>query len=231
MEEAFLQALHADPCDETTWLALADWLEDDGQTRRSELTRLTRRLRLLPDNEERSTAEQRVQELLQAGVQPCVPLLTNSTGMVFSLILPGTFRMGSPDSEDERLDDEGPVHEVEITRPFYLGVYQVTQEQYGRVMGANPSLFQFITGMDTIGIGNLQRIEHEGPADANRRHIGRLGESVICNGSSMRDLPFNGTSVILRHSAGGTGALFEMGEYRAQGRRRQGQQQGGRGRC
>jgi uncharacterized protein (TIGR02996 family) len=48
MEAAFLQALHADPTDETTWLALADWLDDDGQADRAELVRLVRRLRALP---------------------------------------------------------------------------------------------------------------------------------------------------------------------------------------
>ena len=32
-----------------------------------------------------------------------------------------------------------PVHEVTLTRPFYLGVYEVTQEQFGRVMGMNPT--------------------------------------------------------------------------------------------
>jgi uncharacterized protein (TIGR02996 family) len=37
MEAAFLQALHADPNDEATWLALGDWLEDDGQADRAEL--------------------------------------------------------------------------------------------------------------------------------------------------------------------------------------------------
>jgi uncharacterized protein (TIGR02996 family) len=48
MEATFLQALHADPKDETTWLALADWLDDDGQGERGEVVRLVRRLRALP---------------------------------------------------------------------------------------------------------------------------------------------------------------------------------------
>jgi uncharacterized protein (TIGR02996 family) len=41
MEAAFLQALHADPNDEATWLALTDWLEEDGQADRADLVRLT----------------------------------------------------------------------------------------------------------------------------------------------------------------------------------------------
>src|SRR5262249_44502238 len=36
---------------------------------------------------------------------------------------------------------EGPQHEVEITGPFLLGVHPVTQEEYERVTGSNPSWF------------------------------------------------------------------------------------------
>ena len=34
-----------------------------------------------------------------------------------------------------------PRHRVKITKPFYLGMYQVTQAEYEKVMGANPSAF------------------------------------------------------------------------------------------
>jgi uncharacterized protein (TIGR02996 family) len=43
-EGDFLAALHANPSDEVTWLALADWLEEDGQAKRAELLRIVRRL-------------------------------------------------------------------------------------------------------------------------------------------------------------------------------------------
>ena len=49
--------------------------------------------------------------------------------MEFVLIPPGKFQMGSPKNEKDRSDDEEQ-HEVEITRAFYLGKYEVTQEQY-----------------------------------------------------------------------------------------------------
>ena len=39
------------------------------------------------------------------------------------------------------MKDEHPQHEVRITRPFYLGVTEVTQAQYEAVMGSNPSWF------------------------------------------------------------------------------------------
>jgi formylglycine-generating enzyme required for sulfatase activity len=51
----------------------------------------------------------------------------------------GSFQMGSPDGEGS--DDEHPRHEVRISRPFYLGVYEVTQTQYEAVVGQNPSCF------------------------------------------------------------------------------------------
>lgn len=50
--------------------------------------------------------------------------------------------MGSPDSEQGRESDEGPQHRVTITKPFYLGMTEVTQEQYEQMMGTNPSAFQ-----------------------------------------------------------------------------------------
>jgi formylglycine-generating enzyme required for sulfatase activity len=51
--------------------------------------------------------------------------LTNSIGMELVPIPAGKFRMGSPDDEEGRWANEGPQHEVEIARPFYLGKYAV----------------------------------------------------------------------------------------------------------
>ncbi len=67
--------------------------------------------------------------------------VTNSIGMKLVLIPPGEFMMGSPEDEDGRSDVEGPQHRVRITKPFYLAVYPVTQEEYERMMGTNPSYF------------------------------------------------------------------------------------------
>ena len=67
---------------------------------------------------------------------------TNAIGMKFKLIPAGEFMMGSPDSDPDKEDDETPQHRVRITKPFYLGVYEVTQEQYEKVMGETPSRFE-----------------------------------------------------------------------------------------
>jgi formylglycine-generating enzyme required for sulfatase activity len=58
--------------------------------------------------------------------------------MKLVLIRPGKFMMGSPDSEEGRKAEEGPLHEVTISRPFCMGVTEVTQAQYEAVMGTNP---------------------------------------------------------------------------------------------
>src|SRR5262249_2013452 len=66
--------------------------------------------------------------------------VTNSVGMKLVLIPRGTLVMGSPKAERGRDDDEAE-HEVEIARSFYLGAFEVTQEQYEKVTGKNPSRF------------------------------------------------------------------------------------------
>jgi formylglycine-generating enzyme required for sulfatase activity/WD40 repeat protein len=78
----------------------------------------------------------------------------NSVGMEFVVIPPGEFVMGSPhgiagaspdDAEKWSIDplehERGHTGWLHITRPYYLGIYEVTQEQYRQVMGVNPSHF------------------------------------------------------------------------------------------
>lgn len=63
--------------------------------------------------------------------------------MKLMLIPPGKFVMGSPVTEQGALDDsERPQHEVTISKPYYMGTYPVTQEQYERVMEQSPSFFE-----------------------------------------------------------------------------------------
>jgi formylglycine-generating enzyme required for sulfatase activity len=102
--------------------------------------------------------------------------ITNSIGMKLVLIPPGEFQMGSPKEliEEEskahaddqwykdRLPGEGPQHRVRITKPFYLGMYVVTQEEYQRVMGSNPSEFSATgKGKDKVGGQDTRRFPVE----------------------------------------------------------------------
>ena len=79
---------------------------------------------------------------------------TNSIGMKFRLIPPGEFTMGSTTEEieeailgitdgdtKENIKTEAPQHKVILTQPIYLGVHEVTQANYEKVMGKNPSYF------------------------------------------------------------------------------------------
>ena len=67
--------------------------------------------------------------------------ITNSIGMKLVLIHKGTFMMGSPIEEEGAINDEKQ-HQVTISKDYYLGATEVTQGQYEKVMGTNPSEFQ-----------------------------------------------------------------------------------------
>jgi formylglycine-generating enzyme required for sulfatase activity/serine/threonine protein kinase len=82
-------------------------------------------------------------------------IVANSLGMKLALIPPGEFQMGSPKSERGRGRNEQQ-HRVRITKPFYLGAYEITQSEFERVTGRNPSFFsnggdqaEAATGLDT----------------------------------------------------------------------------------
>ena len=58
-----------------------------------------------------------------------------NTSLSLILIPAGQFRMGSPKSERLRDSDEGPLHLVRITKPFYMSKYEITQLQYKIITG------------------------------------------------------------------------------------------------
>ena len=68
--------------------------------------------------------------------------LGNGVKLEMVLIPAGEFLMGSPDSDTKATFSEKPQHRVRITKPFYLGKYLVTHEQWEAVMGSNPSYFK-----------------------------------------------------------------------------------------
>ncbi|MEH2349237.1 MAG: bifunctional serine/threonine-protein kinase/formylglycine-generating enzyme family protein [Nostoc sp.] len=53
----------------------------------------------------------------------------------------GTFTMGSPLGEAQRLNNESPQHQVTVPG-FLMGKYEITQAQYQAIMGNNPSYFK-----------------------------------------------------------------------------------------
>lgn len=80
------------------------------------------------------------QRLVPLNRPPIVPLetVTNSVGMKLSRIPAGTYQMGSADGEP----DESPPRNVTFSRPFFMSLTEVTQEQWQKVMGTNPSHFK-----------------------------------------------------------------------------------------
>lgn len=61
-----------------------------------------------------------------------IKVITNSIGIKLVRIPAGKFMMGSPRDEDERISEES-LHEVEITKPYYLGVYEVKQREFSQI--------------------------------------------------------------------------------------------------
>jgi formylglycine-generating enzyme required for sulfatase activity len=72
-------------------------------------------------------------------------VVSNSLGMQFAYIAAGEFLMGSPESEPGRGIDELR-HRVVVSRPFYLGVTEVTQQQYAQVMSDHRNEFSELGG-------------------------------------------------------------------------------------
>ncbi|MDR1460833.1 MAG: formylglycine-generating enzyme family protein [Campylobacteraceae bacterium] len=66
----------------------------------------------------------------------------NSIGMEFVLIPSGSFVMGADKNAEIGVTHESPRHNVTINRNFYLGKFEVTQEQWTKIMGNNPSKFK-----------------------------------------------------------------------------------------
>ena len=86
---------------------------------------------------------------LALGIWGFAPQTTGSwvdprTGMTFVLVPAGRFVMGSPASESHREAQETR-HEVAISHEFWLGAFEVTQDQWQTVMGTRPSRFDRIS--------------------------------------------------------------------------------------
>ena len=90
--------------------------------------------------------------LITIGISATLPPkeFTNSMGMTFARIDPGSFVMGTSEDQLQAIHgghyawvkDEIPYHRVQITEPFYMSIFEVTQSQWKEVMGTDPSFFK-----------------------------------------------------------------------------------------
>ncbi len=129
----------------------------------------------------------------------------NRFGMELVLIPPGTFQMGSPTSEAQRQYDEGPQHTVQISRPFYMGVNEVTQGEYEQVMGTNPSYFSK-TGSGSSSVSGM---------DTSKFPVEKVSwfDSVeFCNKLSVKDglTPYYSLATVTRESGSIKSAMVEV---------------------
>lgn len=87
---------------------------------------------------------------------------SKSTGLEMVPVSSGEFVMGSPKNERYRKTDETQ-HAVRITKPFLMGVYEVTQAQYEKVMVANTSWYSLKGGgRDKLPAGEIGKFPVEG---------------------------------------------------------------------
>jgi len=103
-------------------------------------------------NEEKAVADE-----VRSGLEQEKTInLGNGVIMELVLIPAGSFCMGSASSEKGRAGDEGPVRRVQITRPFYMGKYEVTQVQWKAVMGATvqQQRTKAAAGLPLYGVGS-----------------------------------------------------------------------------
>lgn len=90
--------------------------------------------------------------------------------LVLRRIEPGTFTMGSP-SNEPGYDGNAPLHEVTLTKPYYIGVFEVTQKQWKLVMGSMPLTIVSL-------YGDLRPVDHIGYPDIRGKDQGVLWPST-----------------------------------------------------
>jgi formylglycine-generating enzyme required for sulfatase activity len=158
----------------------------------------------------------------RAGVAPTLTLELGGGVTWEGVLIPaGSFLMGSPPGE-AKTDKESALekqHKVTLTEPFYMGKFELTQAQYEKVMGANPST----TKGEKLPVHNLpwqdaqdfcaklSKTSHrivELPTEAQWEYACRAGTTTAyCSGNQIADLNKVGW-----HGGNSGGKLHPCGE-------------------
>jgi formylglycine-generating enzyme required for sulfatase activity len=155
---------------------------------------------------------------------------TNSVGMKMTPISAGKFWMGSTPAEIARAqeeaknnwyDNEGPRHEVEITKSFYMSAHPVTQAQYHRVTGKNPSWFSptgggkdDVAGLDTDDFP-VETVSWTDAKDFCDRLSKKEGKSYRLPTEAEWELACRAGTATEFYTGNGEEALKKAGWYRA----------------
>jgi formylglycine-generating enzyme required for sulfatase activity/serine/threonine protein kinase len=146
-------------------------------------------------------------------------MATNTFGMKFRLIPPGDFLMGAPDdpaltemhpTETERAR---PAHRVRITNPFYIGMHEVTQQDYQKLVESNPSRAQGGPNLPVDSVSWYEAVEYCNRLSTreNQRHYYKIeGIDVSVSGGDGYRLP---TEAEWEYACrGGTQTIYSHGD-------------------
>ena len=97
--------------------------------------------------------------------------ITNSINMRLRLIPPGEFLMGATPDDEQAKADERPQHPVRLTRPFYLGVTEVTNAQFERFVTATG----YRTEVEVDGKGAWLASDHTRDPSRTWRKLAEIG--------------------------------------------------------